>query len=365
MRKVKLKKQENALDKRLFYLCLGLTLLGLIAVADASAPAAIANFNDKFYYLKQQGIWAVFGISALIIFSKIKYSFWEKAATPFFFASVAALLLVFIPGLGVNLQGARRWIVLGTFSIQPSELLKLSLAVYIAKVATRNKRIVSYFFPIVVSGFLIMLQPDLGTALVITSIGMAQIFISGVSFFYFLSFLAAGFLLVLILIFTSDYRKARLLTFFEQTADPLGKSYHIRQILLALGSGGLFGVGLGQSRQKYLFLPETATDSIFAVIAEEVGFLGAGLIILIFAYFLIICMSIIKNAPDKFSKILAVGLTTWIGSQAFLNIGSMVAVIPLTGVPLPFLSYGGSSLIAILTACGILLNISRYEKTKK
>ena len=155
------------------------------------------------------------------------------------------------------------------------------------------------------------------------------------------------------------------MTFFEQTADPLGRGYHIRQILLALGSGGFFGIGLGQSRQKYLFLPEAATDSIFAVIAEEMGFLGAIVLISLFVLFVYKCFKIIKSAPDDFSKILALGLAVWLGGQALLNMGSIVAVVPLTGIPLPFVSYGGSSLITALLATGILLNISKHARKTK
>jgi cell division protein FtsW len=172
----------------------------------------------------------------------------------------------------------------------------------------------------------------------------------------------SGGLGVLLLILLSDYRRERLFTFLKQTADPLDTGYHIRQILLALGSGGLMGVGLGHSRQKYLFLPETATDSIFPIIAEEIGFIGATIIILLFIYFIYRGILISSKAPDTFGKILAVGLTTWIGGQAFLNLGSMVALVPLTGVPLPFISYGGTALVTTMSACGILLNISKHGK---
>jgi len=168
-----------------------------------------------------------------------------------------------------------------------------------------------------------------------------------------------------LLILLSPYRRARLTTFFEMTDDPLGKSYHIRQVLLALGSGGIFGVGFGASRQKYLFLPEASTDSIFAVIAEELGLIGGIMIIFVFIFFVMRGLKIAKAAPDKFSSVLAAGISAWIGGQAFLNIGSMVSLVPLTGIPLPFISYGGSSLVMILTACGILLNISKFTNNEQ
>jgi cell division protein FtsW len=177
--------------------------------------------------------------------------------------------------------------------------------------------------------------------------------------------LVVGFLASVLLILTSEYRQARLTTFLTQTHDPLGKSYHIRQVLLSLGLGGIFGTGLGASRQKYLFLPEAATDSIFAVIAEEMGFVGASILIFLFFYFALRAYRISFTAPDKFSKIFALGLTSWIVIQTLLNLGSMLALVPLTGVPLPFISYGGTSLIMTLSVTGILLNISRYAEQKK
>lgn len=352
-------------DRKLFILTLVLTALGLMVVANASSPAALSNFSDRFYYVKQQAIWGLIGIGALLIASNIRYSFWEKIATPLFIASIVLLVMVLVPGVGVKVMGARRWIVFGTISFQPSEFVKLALSIYIAKVAASEKGSLSYFLPIAVVGALIMLQPDLGTTLVVAAAAMAQVFVSGVSLLHFLGALATGTLASFILIMTSSYRRDRLMTFLQQSKDPLGKSYHIRQVLLALGSGGLFGVGLGQSRQKFLFLPEAATDSIFAVVAEELGFIGGVVLIALFLVFIFRGLKIATAAPDRFSKVLATGIIVWIGAQIFLNIGSMVALVPLTGVPLPFFSYGGSALTMTLIATGILLNISKHESKQK
>jgi len=357
-----LTKQKKTIDKNFLYITLILTVLGLIIVADASAPQALNVFNDKFYFLKQQAGWAFIGVIAMIISSQINYKIWEKVAIPAFGITLLLLITVLIPGIGSKFLGARRWVYIGPISIQPSEFLKLTLAIYFAKVAEKEKQVLSYFIPLVIVGFLIMLQPDLGTTLVIVAIGMSQIFVSGINFFYFILALLAGGLGGALLILTSSYRRARLLTFLQQSQDPLGKDYHIRQILLALGSGGLFGVGLGQSRQKFLFLPEASTDSIFAVIAEEIGFLGAIVIIFLFLFYIINAFKIAKNAPDKFSQVLATGIATWVSIQVVLNIGSNVALVPLTGIPLPFFSYGGSALTMLLFASGILLNISKHEK---
>ena len=352
-------------NRNFLVLILVFVFIGLIAVADASAPQALSKFSDKFYLFKQQLMWAGVGLIALFVSSKINYKFWEKVATPLFFFSVFLLLIVLLPHLGFKALGARRWIDAGIFSFQPSEIIKLALAMFLAKVASKSKSAISYFLPLIIVTGLIMLQPDLGTTLIVSIIGLSQIFISGVSMLYFLGALAIGGIGTLGLILFSPYRKARLMTFLQMESDPLGASYHIRQVLLGLGSGGLFGVGLGASRQKYLFLPESSTDSIFAVIAEELGLIGGIAVIFLFVFFIFKGLTIAKNAPDTFSKVLATGITAWIGGQAFLNIASMVALVPLTGIPLPFISYGGSSLVMILAACGILLNISKNSTNER
>jgi cell division protein FtsW len=232
---------------------------------------------------------------------------------------------------------------------------------YFAKLAESKKGFFAYILPLFIVCFLIMLQPDLGTTLVVAAIGMAQIFVAGVSAVKFLGLLILSSFLGFALIWFSDYRRDRLLTFLKQVTDPLGKSYHISQILISLGLGGFWGVGLGESRQKYLFLPETATDSIFAIIAEEIGFVGSVVLISLFIYLIYRGFKIAVLSSDIFAKMTAFGFTVWIASQAFLNLASMTSLTPLTGIPLPFISYGGSSLIMILMSAGIVLNISKYQ----
>lgn len=364
MGKIRLKKQTKSLDRRLLYLILTLTSLGLIAVADASAPSALSVFGDKFYFVKQQAVWGGLGIILMFAVSKLNPSFWEKIATPLFFLSIVLLVAVLIPGVGTKALGARRWFIFGPVSVQPSEIVKLTLAIYLAKVASKGKSSLAFFFSLAATSALVMIQPDLGTTLVILAMGLAQIFVAGVNLLHFLAFAGGGAIVGILFAVTSEYRRNRLLTFLAQSQDPLGRDYHIRQVLLALGSGGIFGVGLGQSRQKFLFLPEAATDSVFAIIAEEVGFVGALALIAVFAFFIFTSLKVASRA-DKFSQILAIGIVAWIGGQAILNIGSMVALVPLTGVPLPFFSYGGSALTMILVACGILLSISRHSSHEK
>lgn len=357
-------KQRYPFDRTFFYLILTLVAMGLIFIADISTPQALNYFNDKFYFLKQQVVWAMIGIGAMIVTSNINYNFWRKLAVPIFFTTVLLLIAVLIPGISLKALGARRWISVGSINFQPSEVVKLALALYLARVSESSKKPLAFFIPLALVCGLIMLQPDLGTTLVVGFIGIIQIFVSGVPLMYFLGSLLAGIAGVVVLIIASPYRRDRLMTFLQVSSDPLGKEYHIRQILLALGSGGLFGLGIGQSRQKYLFLPEASTDSIFAAISEEIGFIGSVALIALFAYFLYKAFKIASNAPDQFSKILAVGITAWIGGQVILNISSMTALTPLTGIPLPFFSYGGTSLSMILASCGILLNISRYGTQK-
>ncbi|HWA51942.1 MAG TPA: putative lipid II flippase FtsW [Patescibacteria group bacterium] len=349
--------------RTLLVLTIVLTFLGLFAVADASAPQALAYFHDSFYYLKEQIVWAILGFAAMFAAMIIDYSVWKKFASIFFAINVVLLLVVLIPGIGSRVLGARRWISIGSFTLQPSELIKVSIIFYIAKLADLKKPFLNLILPIALVAGLIMFEPDLGTTIVVITIGLTQLFVAGVSLIPFAATGIVGGLIGFLLTITSSYRRARLETFLNASSDPLNPSnYHIRQVLIALGSGGFFGVGLGQGKQKYLFLPESATDSVFANIAEELGFLGAIVVIGLLCFFIYKCMQIATHAPDNFSTIVATGIIAWFCAQIFLNLASMVALIPLTGVPLPFFSYGGSSLTVILFSVGVLLNISKHAK---
>lgn len=362
-KKTEKKIEKNKIDKSLFILTIVLTILGLLAVADASSPQALSEFHDPYHYFKQQIMWAGVGFAALIFGAIVNYKVWEKIAGYMFTGTIILLILVLIPGLGLKVLGARRWLYFGPIGFQPSEIVKLTLSMMGAKLFSDKKH---YFYPAAMLGFvafLVMLQPDFGTTLVILAVGAVQIFVAGIPWLVFLGLSGLVVISGILVVLTSDYRRQRLMTFLQISADPLGSSYHITQVLIAMGSGGLFGVGLGKSRQKHLFLPETATDSVFAVIAEETGFIGASLVVIMLFYFIIRMFKISLNAPDDFSKILGTGISTWIGVQTFLNLTSMVALTPLTGIPLPFFSYGGSSLTMILFSVGILLNISKYKSS--
>lgn len=360
--------QSRGIDKQLLFVVLIMVFFGVIMVGNASIVEAERVFGDKFFYARQQVIWAALGLAGLFFFSKFPHQKLEKFATVIFWATVVLLVLVLLPGLGVAALGASRWLRIGPVIFQPSELAKFSLILYLAKILTGKNRpsplgsLIAFLFLTGIVAGLVVAQPDLGTSIVIAATAVVVYFASGAPISYFLMLLPLGLLAFFALIFTSDYRRERLLTYLNPSIDPLGSSYHIRQVLIALGSGGLFGVGLGQSRQKYLFLPEASTDSIFAVIGEELGFVGAGLVLLAFVFIIIKGFAIAASSSNDFSKLLAVGISSWIAIQAFVNLSAMVSLLPLTGIPLPLFSYGGSSLVVTLSAIGILLNISKSSQ---
>lgn len=306
-------------DRTLFWLACLLTVLGVLAIADVSSPLALSTFGDSFYFVKQQVVWGGLGLVVLLVSSRVHYSFWKRLAPIIFGFSILTLIAVLLPGVGSKFLGARRWIVIGPLNFQPAELVKLSLAMFFAWTYDKQWPYWAYIVTLVVLGGLIMLQPDLGTTLVVLSVGLIQLFLTGIPYLALVGVFAGGGVLGGLLIMFSSYRRQRLMTFLQSSTDPLGSSYHIRQILIAIGSGGLFGVGLGQSRQKYLFLPETATDSIFAVIAEEIGFVGGVIFISLLAFFLYKTIRIAQKAPDRFSMLLAAGISAWLGGQMFFE----------------------------------------------
>ena len=360
-----LKIQKQKPDHLLALVILGLTLFGLLMVYDASVVEAYHKFSDKYFYLKQQLKWVGLGLLSGLIFAKVDYKKLAKIAAPGMLMVIILLLLVLIPKIGVKALGAKRWISIAGFSLQPAELTKIVFVLYLASWLSKQR---SLFPLLILSGLilgLIILEPDLGTAVVIITTGFLVYFVAGAPLFHLSLSALLGLLGGLLLIWVSPYRRRRLLTFFDPTVDPLGASYHIRQVLIAIGSGGLFGLGLGKSRQKYEYLPAATTDSIFAVIAEETGFFGSLLVVLAFLFLIWRGIKIAKEAPDRFGQLLAVGITSWIAVQALVNLAAMVALVPLTGVPLPFISYGGSSMVTSLAAMGILLNISRNKVKRR
>lgn len=365
--------KENHIDYPLLVAVILLSIFGLVMVYDASVVHAYKDFGDKYLYVRQQSLWMVIGFLALAFFSFFNHKKLEKLALFGFIGSFVLLLAVFIPGLGISAGGAHRWIRLGAFSLQPAEIVKLSSILFFASLFSKEKfhQITSIYqsklFPFLVSIFLVtfiigVLQRDLGSTIVFFLIAVAMYIASGAPLrwlWYSLPVITLGFL---VFAFSSTYRKNRILAFLDPFSDPQGYSYHISQILLALGSGGLLGLGIGQSRQKYEYIPEVTTDSIFAIVGEEFGFLGSLVLIALISFLIYKAFQITEKAEPGFSKLVAFGITSWLGIQAIVNLAAMVSLIPLTGVPLPFISYGGSALLINLIAVGILLNISKQSK---
>lgn len=348
-----------------------LLVVGLVMLSSASAVVSYENFNNNYYYLTHQLIYGVlFGLMAMMITSRIDYRFWKKLAALLLGITLILLIAVFIPGIGLEYGGAQRWISLGSATMQPTEIVKLTFILYLATwLEKRQKGIRDWkfgFLPFAtvlgVIGLLVMLQPDLGTMSVIIASAVVVYFIAGARWRHLAAIGGAGALLFGILIKAAPYRMARFTVFLNPEVDPQGIGYQINQALLAVGSGGLFGRGLGKSIQKYNYLPEATGDSIFAVIAEELGFVRILFIVGLFVFLAIRGFIIAKKAPDLFGKLVASGIISWIAFQSFVNIAAMVALVPLTGIPLPFISYGGTALLFTLAAIGILINISKHTK---
>ena len=347
-----------------------LLLFGLIMIASAGVAYGQSRFHDSYFFFKRQIVGVGVGLAIWFVLQRINYNFWKKIAFFLFLISLAFLLLVFVPGVGNKIYGASRWIQLGPFSFQPSEMLKLSLIIYLAAwLETRGGRIADFIegvipFLIIVGGASILLikQPDIGTLGAVVAIAISMFFVSGakMSHLVFMGFM--GVMALFILIKIEPYRMDRLMIFINPQADSQGSGYQINQALLAIGSGGFFGRGLGHSLQKFNYLPEPVGDSIFAVLGEELGFVGCFVLIGLFVVLAMRGLKIAKGAPDNFSRLLAVGITAWIFFQAFINIAAISGLIPLTGIPLPFVSYGGTSIVFLMAGVGILMNISRYAK---
>lgn len=353
-------------------LILGVTFFGMVMLSSASGPVSYARFGDSYYFVKHQLLYGLLpGLIAMFVMMKIPYRTWKKAALPLLILTIVLLVLVFIPGIRAEFGTSHSWVQFGPISFQPSELVKLTFLFYLAAwLETRGEQgvrdIKKGFVPfLVLLGMvmgLLLLQPDTGSMGIIVVESLAVYFVAGSAISHLAVLGTAGVGLLLLIIKLSPYRAARFMTFLHPELDPQGIGYHVNQALLAVGSGGFFGLGLGHSRQKFQYLPEVQGDSIFAIIGEELGFLFAAALIAFFIVILWRGLQIAKNSPDYFGKFVGVGILTWITFQAFVNIGSMLGLLPVTGVPLPFISYGGTALMTNLAAAGVLLNISMHRK---
>jgi cell division protein FtsW len=350
----------------------GLLILGVFILTSVSAIISQENFGNSTHYLFHQillGILPGLILAAVVYFLPI--GFLKKAAWIALLINLLAMILVFIPGLGVIAGGAPRWLKIGPFSIQPSEFLKLTFIVYIAAwlsnpVREKDKSfkytLVPFLIIIAFVAFLFTMQSDVSTLAVVMLSSFIMYFAAATPLWHTLLMILAGSSGAALLIGLSSYRLMRLKVMLGLINDPMGLGYQIKQILIGIGSGGIFGLGLGLSSQKFGFIPQTMSDSIFAIYSEETGFLGSLLLIFLFMALLIKSFQVAKKSKDKFSSLFAVGFSSWICIQAFINMGAMVGIFPLTGIPLPFLSYGGSHIIIELAGVGLLLNISKNSQ---
>lgn len=343
-----------------------LIAFGLVMIYSVSKYYSLQiteNGSDKYFFTKQL-ISASMSIVVWIVFQLIDYRFWQKSASFMFFLTLILLLMpIFFSGSG------ERWITLLGFQFQPAEMAKLTfifyLAAWFASRADKIKEIRKMFLPfsgvVGAIAFLMLVQKDLGTLSIFVFIAAVVFVMAGSSLLHLTAAAGFGSFLLWLAVKLEPYRLERITTFLNPEKNLLDTGYHIRNALIAIGSGGLLGLGFGQSRQKYLYLPETHTDSIFAIIAEELGFLRSGVIIILFMIIAVRGYKIAAQSPDVFARLAAVGITAWISAQAFINIAAMLSLVPLTGIPLPFISYGGSSLIFLMAGVGVLMNISKQR----
>jgi cell division protein FtsW len=339
-------------------------------VYSASAVWAEYKFHDSFFFAKRQLLFAGVGVIAMFFIMNIDYWTWRDWSKALLIICFVLLVLVLIPGIGMVRNGSRSWIGVGAFSIQPSEFTKLAMIAFLAKYLSENQKNITSFkrgllpaLALVFAAFgMIMLQPDLGTGTVMAGTCIAMIFVAGARISHFIGLGVLGLAGFAALILSAPYRIKRITSFLNPWEDPLGSGFQIIQSLYAIGPGGLFGLGLGQSRQKFFYLPEPQTDFIFAILAEELGFIGGSLVLLLFSLLLWRGVRIALGAPDLYGSFLAIGIISMVAIQVMINIGVVTGLMPVTGITLPFLSYGGSSLTLMLMAIGVLLNISKHAR---
>jgi cell division protein FtsW len=346
-----------------------LCAFGLIMVGSASPLISMSLYGSPWSILIRQSMWMGVGIGGLLVCARIDYRKWRAARGVLVVVTMGLLVVVLVPHLGVSAGGSSRWIGVGMLQLQPSELMKLALAVFAADLLTRREQwsdpkmiIVPVVSVLAISGVLILKQPDMGTALVLCCIAFGILFMGGVPMGPIVKILGAFAVLAVVVGLADPYRRDRILSFLNPGANRSGTGYQVWQSLIGLGSGHLFGLGLGGGREKWGTLPNAHTDFIFSVVGEELGLVGAVVLLGMFFALAWYGLRAAIRAPDRFGSLLAVGITTWITSQAVINIGAVIGVLPVTGIPLPFISFGGSSLIITLAAVGILLNIAAHER---
>ena len=363
---------NNPIDFTLIIVILLLLGFGLTMVLSASSPSALAEYADSYAFFKKQLIFAVLGLIFMAIFSKLDYRFFNKFYKVVYWISLVLLVLVKVAGRTVN--GAQRWLGTEAFSFQPSELVKFLIIIFYAGWLVKDrdelpffwKGLVKHFVPVAIIVVLLLLEPHLSASIVIAGIVCIMMLVAGMKFKHlFMAGISGGIPILFFLIAKEPYRLKRFVTFLNPWQDMTGDGWQVVQSLYAIGSGGLFGAGLGNSKQKYLYIPEPHNDFIFSILAEELGFVGCAFVLILFGIFIWRGILIAMKAPDMFGSLIAVGITSQVAIQVILNIAVVTSSIPATGVPLPFFSYGGTALFFLLCEMGVLLNISRAGATNK
>lgn len=350
----------------------GLLIFGLLMLFSASSPESIAKFGHPYFFIKKQLLLGVLpGLVIFFICQRLNYHFWLKWGKWLFFLALLLLILVLLPGLGGQINRAQSWLIIQGFSFQPAELAKLGLILYLSawlsKLAEEGsvgwkKQLLPLVVILVLLSGLLLKQPDFGSLMILILLALTIYFIGGGKIAQIAGMIAAGMAAIAGLIIFSPYRTARLMTFLHPELDPQGIGYHINQAFLAIGSGGFWGLGWGHSRQKFQYLPEVSADSIFAVIGEEMGFIFGAIFVIFLCFIFWRGLKIAANAPDTFGKLIAIGVMVWLVGQSFINIAAMIGLLPLTGLPLPLISHGGSAMIVMLGGLGIVANISRQTR---
>ncbi|TMM15469.1 MAG: putative lipid II flippase FtsW [Actinobacteria bacterium] len=347
-----------------------LTVVGLVMVLSSSSVQAIRQYGSPWVYFERQVLWVAVGAAVMAVCARLDYRIWSRLSVPLVGLALILLVLVLVPGVGVLVDGSSRWVGTGSFRIQPSELMKLALVVFgadlLARRAGRTRQWARTVRPMTMvfflAGLLVMLQPDMGTTLVLASIVFGLLFAAGTRVRTLAVLLTGSVGGAVLLGIAEPYRRARLLSFLDPWAHRSDQGYQVVQSLVGLGSGHLWGVGLGASRAKWGFLPNAHTDFIFAIIGEELGLIGSVLVVALFGALAFLGIRTAARAPDRFGRYLAIGITGWIVCQAFINIGAVIGLLPVTGLPLPFVSFGGSSLVIVMAATGLLLSVAARER---
>jgi cell division protein FtsW len=346
-----------------------LLVMGLLAVYSSSFAVGYHEYGDTNYFVARQAVFALIGLGAMVFFMRMDYNRLRRISILLMFGALIGLFLVLVPGIGVERNGASRWLEFGPLSIQPSEYAKFAVIIYIsAWLSSRGQDINKFslgFVPFVlilgIVGGLVVAEPDMGTTIIILLTACTLFFVAGAPLSHLALLLAVGGFICYMVVGLRDYQFDRLVSFVDPGADPQGGGFQIIQLLIALGSGGPLGLGWSESRQKFFYVPSSHTDGVFAILGEEVGFIGLMFILFVFGFFIYRGLKVTMEARDRFATLVGIGIVSWIAFQSLINIGGITRTIPLTGVPLPFLSYGGSSLISLMAAVGVLLSISRYS----